>query len=357
MIAVWPRENESWGRARLAVAVVSVIAAAVSKETWVVTPVLAAVLEFERRGSLRDALVSGFAVGCAVAAYLVGYFAAFPGSKSYFEPGSHILARIPSQLAVFFYLDQPPPDGFTLSWKAVFALMAVTAVVAVCLKWRVRGTLVAAALLVLPTLPTILVAYMPQRYLAIPYTGFLLLFALWIGALTERFPKWRRSIRTAAGAAVVLIVAAGASTVRADLEDYRTISDAHASLLEEAESVSATVGNGDPVVVVRDERTNPLFDVLDAPVGYPKLIYIRPHDPYGLIDTAALFEWVLADEGTRVEHVTGRTSAIGGKEGTVLVHVDGGFIDLGTKPDLEFEAKGWAEAGRSVRVIRATPLD
>ncbi len=357
LVAIWPREDETWGRARLAAAIMIVIAAAASKETWVVTPVLVAVLEFERRRSVRGALFPAAAVGCAVAAYMVFYFVAFPGSKSYFEPGPHILARIPSQLAAFLYLEQPMPDAFFLSWRAVFAVAVVGAVVAACLKWRVRGSLVAMCLLILPTLPTILVAFMPQRYLAIPYAGFLLLAGLWVNALRTRFPKWQASIRAVVGAATVLVVAAGAMVVRADLEDYRSVSAAHAMLLEEAVGVAATVVGGEPVVVIRDEQESPLLEVAHAPAGYPKLVYIRNHDPYGLIDTAALFEWVLADEGTRVEHVAAWDSVIDGSAGVVLAHFDGGFVNFGTAPDLAMEATRWSDAGRSVRVIQAVALD
>ncbi len=64
-----------------------------------------------------------------------------------------------------------------------------------------------------------------------------------------------------------------------------------------------------------------------------------------LIDAAALFEWTLADEGMRVEHVTDWTTNCAGEPGRILVHRDGGFVDLGTTPNLANEAKRWQSSG------------
>jgi len=357
MIAVWPRSGESWRGSRLAAAAVAVLAAAASKETWVVTPVLVAALEFERRRTWRAVMIPTLACGSAVAAYVIGYFVAFPTSKAYFEIGPHIPAKIPAQLAAFLYLEEPVTDGISLTWMGLFATVVMAAVVVCCLKWRVPGCLVAGCLFVLPILPTLLVPYMPQRYLAIPYAGFLLVVALWINSASEKKEKWRPLIRVGVIVIVALVVVAGAATVRADLEDYRRIATAHAVLLEETEQVSASVNGGGPVAVVRDEQTTPLLDVVKSPQGLPKLVFIRNHSPYGLIDTAALFEWVLADEGTRVDHVANWSVACAGGPGVVLVHRDGGFVDLGTTPDVANEIARWGSSGRGVQVVRAVPLD
>ena len=357
LVAVWPRDDERWRTWRIAVAATMVVAAAASKESWIVTPALAAALEYERRRSFRAALIPAAIVGAAVALYVMLYFIAFPGSKSYFELGPHILAKIPSQMAAFFFLEESMPVGPSLTWAGAIATVVMIMIAAACLRWRVPGTLVALCVMVLPTLPTILVPYMPQRYLAVPYAGFLLLIALWVSALQRRHPRWRSSIRVVAFAAVIIVIAAGATIVRADIEDHRTLTAAHAQLLREAESVVAAVLDGGLVAVVRDEHTSPLLELVDSLVGYPKFVFVRPHDPYGLIDAAALFEWVAAREGTRVEPVEGWATAGTAAEGVILVHRDGGFVNLGTNPRLEDEVKAWRDSGRSVRVIRARKLD
>lgn len=356
LASAWPRGDERWHVWRLALVVTMVMGAAFSKESWIVTPALAAALEYERRRSFRAALIPAALVGAAAAFYLVLYFIAFPGSKSYFELGSHIIAKIPSQMAAFFYLEESAPVGPSLTWAGAVATVVVIMIVAACLRWRVRGTLVALCVMVLPTLPTILVPYMPQRYLAIPYAGFLLLIALWVSALDEKHPRWRSSIRVVALATVVIVIAAGAAIVRADIEDHRTMTAAHARLLREAESVVAATLDGGLVAVVRDEQTSPLLELVDSLVGYPKFVYVRPHDPYGLIDVAALFEWVAAREGTRVEPVEGRATAGTAVEGVILVHRDGSFVNLGTTPRFEDDVNSWRDTGRSVRVIRARTL-
>lgn len=131
---------------------------------------------------------------------------------------------------------------------------------------------------------------------------------------------------------------------------------AHAVLLLEAREVVSACVDGTPVAVVRDEGTTPLVDVIQAPVGYPKLAFIRNYDPYGLIDAAALFEWVLADEGRFVEHVADWTTESEDVEGMLLVHRDGGFVNLGVVENLAEQARRWSDSGRGVQVIRASSL-
>ncbi len=225
------------------------------------------------------------------------------------------------------------------------------------MRWHVRGAWVAIVVLIAPTLPTLPVAYMPQRYLAIPYAGFLLLVGLWVGELRRRVPRWAPVVGGVAVATAVLVVVAGGALVRADLEDYRAMAAAHSRLLDEARAVADVVSGGAPTLVVRDERSQPLVEILRDPHGLPKLPFTRHDDPYGLIDAAALFEWVLADEGTRVERVDDWSSRCAEVAGHVLVHRDGGFQRRGPVPDLAGEASRWQAAGRRVRVIRATALD
>ena len=356
LIAAWPRAGVSWSGGRVALAIVAILAAAAAKETWVVTPVLVAALEFDRRRSLRALAMPVGLVGIAAALYVILYVFAFPTSKSYYELGPHVLARIPQQLGAFLYLGESRPYVLAITWAGLFALAVVVLMAVACLRWRVAGTWVALSLLVLPTLPTLLVSFMPQRYLAIPYAGFLLLVALWIGALGDRLPRWRSAIRSFALVTAILVMVAGAAIVRADLEDYRSMAGAHEVLLAEAAEMAEVFSRDGPVVIVRDERAQPLVEILREPQGMPKLPYTRHEDPYGLIDSAALFEWVLSQEGTRVERIDGWESVCDGTEGVIVVHREGGFSKIGVTSDVAAEAQRLQAEQLHLKVVRAVPL-
>lgn len=357
LVSAWPRAGASWTSARLVVVAAAIVGAAAAKETWVVTPALVLALEIDRRRSLREAVPAVLLAGAAAAVYVTVYFVAFPTSKSYYSLGPHVAAKIPQQLAAFLFLQESRPFSLSPSLAGLLALAAVGAVAAACLRWRVAGTWVALALLVLPTVPTLLVPYQPQRYLAIPYAGFLLLAALWIGALAARLTRWRSAIGGLALVVAILLMVAGCAMVRADLADYRAMAAAHSELLVEAGQAVDSIDRSGPTVIVRDEVDQPLATILRDPRGLPKLPYTRHQDPYGLIDAAALFEWVLSDEGTRVERIDDWATACVGVGGSVIIHRQGGFVDLGATPDVAAEAARWLARHRELRVVRVVPLD
>jgi hypothetical protein len=239
----------------------------------------------------------------------------------------------------------------------VIALVVFIAVGAACLRWRVPGALVALSLFLLPTLPTLAVPYMPQRYLAIPYAGFLLLVGLALGGLSERHPRWRPVTRGLGSVTAVLVLAIGASTVRGDLEDHRRMAVAHQRLLDETAVLGPVLEDGLAIAVARDERSSPLLDVARSPVGYPKLVFVRSQDPYGLIDAAALFEWVQGEEGRRVEHVAGWRTAGVDRQGRFLVHRVGGFADRGPTPNLLGDARNWEATGGRLQIVMQVCLE
>ncbi len=357
LIAIWPRKGVPWSVGRIALATIAILAAVAAKETWVVTPALVAALEFDRRKSLREAVLPTALVGIAAALYTITRFLVFPTTRSYFELGPHILARIPQQLAAFFYLRESSPFVVGATWEGLIALAAVVLIAVACLRWRVAGTWVALSLLIVPTLPTLMVPHMPQRYLAIPYAGFLLLVSLWVSALIERLPQRHNTIRVFAGVIAALVVVAGASVVRADLEDYSAMAAAHEALLREAAEVPTVIVEKRPVLIVREERAHPLVEILKEPKGIPKLPFTRHEDPYGLIDSAALFEWVLSEEGTRVEKINDWVSIYDGAEGSVVVHREGGFSVTGLAEDVAAEAARLRAQQVPLRVVRAVPIN
>jgi hypothetical protein len=267
-----------------------------------------------------------------------------------------MIARVPQQLAAFLFLRESQPYVLAVTWEGLLALAVVVLMAAACLRWRVPGTLVALSLIVLPTLPTLLVSFMPQRYLSIPYAGFLFLVALWIGALADRLSQWQMAVRGIAIVTAVLVVIAGSTIVWADLQDYRAMAAAHTVLLDETAEIVDAVGEEQPVLIVRDERVQPLVEILREPRGLPKLPYTRHEDPYGLIDSAALIEWVLSQEGTRVERIDDWLTSCIGVEGVVVVHREGGFVDLGATSDVAAEAERFRSEQRHVLVVRVVSL-
>ena len=95
------------------------------------------------------------------------------------------------------------------------------------------AAIVGTALLLLPMLPTLLVPYLPTRYTAIPYAGFLLLLA---GAAQELAREarlgWRAVEAAVAGVVLALVLVAGVLAVRADLNDLRRVPRRTARCLE-----------------------------------------------------------------------------------------------------------------------------
>ncbi|MCU0293941.1 MAG: hypothetical protein MUF10_18485, partial [Thermoanaerobaculaceae bacterium] len=126
------------------------------------------------------------------------------------------------------------------------------------------------------------------------------------------------------GVAAVLVLLAGISTVRGDLDDIGRVSAAHARLLSEAQQAAPAFPVGVPVVHVRAERESPLAEIAGSPRGLPKLLYPRHQDPYGLVDVAALFDLVLAGRGLEARIVPDGDPRLQGS-GSLLVHRAGGF--------------------------------
>jgi hypothetical protein len=156
---------------------------------------------------------------------------------------------------------------------------------------------------------------------------------------------------------MAMVAVAGWLTVRADLTDYRRISAAHERLVDEAREVLWVLEPGVPIVVVRVEQELPLLDVLRSPQGLAKLPFTRHDDPYGLVDTSALFDWALAEERVLVEEMTDWPSSGIGKPGVVLVHHSGGFdvVEM-TEEDVAGEATRLRRRGLRLRVIAAQPF-
>ncbi len=359
MIAAWPRRDESWSRDRIVAAVAAVAFASLSKETWVATPALVAALELgQRRATLRRALPATALATAAVLVYVALYFALFPGDKDYYRFSLAPLAKVPHEFAAFLHLEGLLPAGFTLTWRGALAVAAVAGLAAFGLEKSRAATTVGLALLIAPTIPTLLVPYLPTRYTSIPYAGFLLLAAAAVEVGLRGAPaRWRPAAVAGVAALAAAGFAAGAVTVRADLGDGARFSAAHERLLREAAAVVPAFPLDRPVLVLRGENDNPARDIVMNAQGLPKLIFVRQPDPDGLIDAAALFEWVLEREDVAVVRFDDGETRFRGRPGAILEHRHGGFVWISHDvPNLGAQVERARLAGVRCRVIAAEPL-
>ncbi|WP_152543892.1 hypothetical protein [Thermoanaerobaculum aquaticum] len=329
-----------------------------SKETWVVTPVLVFALAW---GFARDSLAASFKkalVFFAGALLYVGiYFLCFPGDKNYFRYDLRVLAKVPHSLASFLHLEQPVPLEFPFTLRGGLATVVVLLLVVLAVKTRHPAGIFGASLLFAPMLPTLLVPYQPSRYLVAPYAGFLLLILASLAVFFQKLgERSRRIASVAAGFVGFLVLLAHVFTVRADLRDWARVSDAHARLVRQAEAVAGEFPLDRPVAVVRADGTNVLRDIALSVEGWPKLFYVRGSDPAGLIDAAALFEWVLHREDLQVRPVPESPGSLN-RRGAVLLYTRDGFRWVSRdEPNLRVAVEAWRGRGFPVRVIEVRPL-
>lgn len=352
---VWPRPGN---RAQVKLLVLLAVLAMLSKETWIVTPALVFALA---RGFSRDSLAASFQKALPFVAgaltYVALYFVAFPGDKNYFRYDLAVLAKVPHTLAAFLHLEQLVPLQFPLTLKGGLASLVVLGMVVTVAKARHAAGVFGAALLFAPMLPTLLVPYQPTRYLVAPYAGFLLLVAACFSILYQGLGAGGKRVATIAGvvgASVVLL--AHVFTVRADLRDWARVSEAHARLVTQAKAVAGEFPLDRPVAVVRADGANVLRDIALSVEGWPKLFYVRGSDPAGLIDAAALFEWVLAREDLAVRPVPESVGALE-RHGAVLLYRADGFRWLNQdEAKLQAAVQSLRNRGFPVRVIEVRPL-
>jgi hypothetical protein len=358
LIAAWPGPEETWSRGRVAAVAGATLLAAASKETWVVTFILVLALELgTRRTRPAAALKRSLPFLGAAALYAVIYFLAFPSDKGYFEMSFAPLAKVPHMLAAFLFLEPFTPAGFLLTWRGLLALALAGVAVGQAIRRRSPAGLAGIALAFASLLPTLLVPYLPTRYTAIPYAGLALLAVATIVSAPGATPSVvARVARAGAAVTGVLFLGAGIVGVRNEIVDAARVSDAHTRLLAEAAAVAPQLPLDRPVAVVRAEVDNPLRAIARSPQGLAKLFFVRHPDPYGLIDAAALFEWVIAREDVVVRRYDDGDTRFLGERGAVLLHESGRFawVDRAAR-DVTQEARRWRDRQMPVRWIRRGP--
>lgn len=351
----WPGDGERWTPGRRVGAGAALLLAAASKETWVVTPALVLALELGvRRRPWRDAWRLPAALGVLAGLYSGLYFLAFPSDKGYFRWDLAALAKLPHEVAAFWGLERLQPAEFPLTWRGALALAVTIGLAAwACRRGDPAGWL-GGGLLLVPTIPTLMVPFLPLRYVAIPYAGFLLLAAVACRRLCGALPSPLRLLGGPAAVLAVVWAVAGAVAVRLELADAAAVGRAHERLLTEARAIAPSLPSAMPWALVRAEHEQPLQAVADGVQGLPKTYYVRGADPYGLADAAALFEWVLARDGTFVERVGAGPGRHLDAAGAVLLHLPGRFEwsqPPGAAPDT---ARPWLERRAPVQVLRVT---
>lgn len=356
---VWPGPGERWSRRRVAGAAACTVLAACSKETWVVTPAIAFACEVAfRRTPLRAALRPALIFAGPAVVFTALRFLLFPTFRGYFSLQPSVFAKVPHELAAFLHLEELVPLAFPFTWKGALAVAVMAGLAALGWRHAAAPTAFGLALLVAPTLPTLLVPYLPTRYTTVPYAGFLLLAAGLLEAGVRGTPSRRRPFAAAGAAALgLLVLVSGAVTVRADLIDDARLSAAHARLLRQAEAVAPAFPLDRPVLVIRAEADNPARDIMRRPHGLAKIIFVRQPDPDGLADAAALFEWVLRREGVAVRSCDDGETSLAGHPGAVLEHRPDGFVWLARNaPDIAGVARSVRLAGLRYRLIEAARL-
>jgi len=356
LIVAWPRKGEEWSGGRRLAVLGSLLVGAAAKESWVVMPMLGAVLEFHRTDGSLKRVARAVAPLCLLSAiYVAAYFLAFPGDKDYYSWTLGVLAKLPHMFAAFLYFEELLPMDFNLTWRSVLATAGVLGAVVLGLRRRSLPVVVGAAWLGLATLPVLLVAFLPTRHTLIPYAGVLLIAAATFEYTAATAPqRFRRAIPAAFAVLVVLIVLAGGAIVRADLVDYGRVSRATARLLDETREVLPELAFDRPMIVVRGENESPLHQVTMNPHGRIKIWYPRHADPYGLVDAAALFDWILGEKRVVLDRIDDWPERLRGVPGTVVVHRDGGFTRLPySVEDTAAEAQRLTEGGYRLRVVWA----
>lgn len=324
---VWPGAGGRWSRKRLVVAGAATVLAMASKETWLMTPALVLALEWGwRRTPFRDVWRPCGVLAVPMVIYVALYAALLYGTRPIFEPNLALLAKVPHQLAAFGGLETLRPADFRLTTAGVLATLVVTAAGWHAVRRREAVGSLGLALLVPPMIPTLMMPFLPLRYTVIPFAGFLLLAAGSLASLAAVVPAAaRRVVSASAGALVLVVLARGVMTVQGNLRDYGRVNELHVRLLAEARAVIHELPRGVPVVVLRGERESPLARIAETAEGTPKAFYIRPPDAYGLVNTAALLEWVLADDRIFVREVHCGREPGAARPGAVLLHRVGGF--------------------------------
>jgi len=353
MALAWPREGERWtplGAARVSL---FALLAYLSKESSVVTPLLVLALErFERRVPWRAALKTTLWAGFASGAYLMIYASVASSERQFFAPTWQLLKKIPVIVATMMEMSELQLSDYNLSAIHGLALLMLAALGYLIVRLRCRHAVIGLVLWWSPLLPTLFNPFLPQRWLIIPYVGFLIVVADVARAILAGVEgTGRRRALLAAGAAVsVLLAIAHVARARLDLVDYARLSDSFAKVVSEARQIFPELPHDRPILMLRQERDEPLIELARTSVGQRKMHYQVGHGPYGLAPTELLLDYAGIGHGQRVRRLD--PASLGEGPVALLLHVRGSFVLLNpARAELEAELGPLEQLGDSPRIV------
>ena len=355
LVAYWP--DHRWTPSRAIGLAIAIVFSLFCKESWGIVPGLAAILELTvRRTSWRTAAVTGAITAIPVALYTALYMVVFSErlGGGYVSGGTSAMLKVPHAWSSFWGFTPMQPTEFPFGLGEIIG----TGLLGVCLAIAVgplRDRLMALGLTLffLPFIPVLPVPWLPTRYTAAPFAGFVLVAV----ALATQLIRRARGRRLAI--IVVLLVATALNVrqlilLRGDLRDVARLEAAHQELLAQAEAAVPLIPDVEILVCVRLDPTSPQRDLAKAGQdGLLKSYYLRTDAPYDLVNWEALLTFALARQGIRqLWSRTSTTSGTGVSSWAVLAHRRGHIVQLAPRePSPDREREYWEQRGIPVQVI------
>lgn len=353
MALAWPAPGQAWSLGRSTTLVLLGALSVFTLETWVILPGLAATFDLAlRRSDLRAAMRTAAASTVPVAVYLVAYFAAPPVvAKSYYSAGFAGIAKLPHIWAAFAGFATLQPVGIPFTWREVAALLVVGALVWLGVRWQRHAALVGIAVLVFPMVPLVAIGFVTSRYTAAPLAGFLVLVASAAVGLASRLARgWRVAVGLLLAVYGLLLGVAGWQEVQTQTADRQRWAQLTEGLLAEAAAIAPELPKNAPLVAVRREQDNVLAELARESRSSGTCFFVRGEDPYGLVDTAALFSFVLDPRGGPLFAYL-RPPGSDETGYRVVAHDRGRFVMLQPEGRLDETVTRWRAAGASVKVL------
>ena len=349
----WPGPGERW-RPGSAVGAILLAAFTVGLlESWVVLPGLAFAFEVAlRETSLGTAARRVAWMLVPVSVYVAAYFSHPPFKvASYYSVGIAGAAKIPHIWASFLDLTTLRPMQIGFGTPELLGLTTLVGVAWIGLRRRLRVVLLGFGLFLLPLLPLIPVPFVPIRYTTAPFAGFLMV-VVGVGAgLAGDLGGWGATLaRLATGVLASVYLVAGVFWVQNEIADWRRLDGLHRRLLAEAARFAPFMPSAGVVVCANCEHDNPLSLLSQTPRGLPKAYFVRHEDPYGLIDTAALWSWLLYPRGGPMYRYASLDSPPPGPF-TVVVHEEGRFERVAARGSVREVVSTLQQRGCYVRLL------
>jgi hypothetical protein len=350
---LWPGPGESWRRGRAAGAIALAAFTAGLLESWVVLPGLAFVFELGlRRTDPRTAVRRVAWTLVPVIAYVAAYFSHPPFKvASYYSAGIAGAAKIPHIWASFFDLTTLRPMQIGFGAPELMGLITLVAFAWIGFRRKSRLALLGFGFFLLPLLPLVPVALVPTRYTTAPFAGFLMVVVGVATGLAGELGGRRATLaRLSTGALAAVYLVAGIFWVQSEIADWRRLDSLHRGLLAEAARFAPFMPSAGIVVCANCEHDNPLLRLSQTPRGLPKAQFVRHEDPYGLIDTAALWSWLLYPRGGPMYRYASLDAPPPGPF-AVVVHTRGGFGEVPATGSVREVVSAWQRRGCYVRLL------